>query len=67
MNKYNSIPKFLLVDEVHGVGSSEYQKGFTEVVYNYYLGFAAFNSLEDIYIQQIEHIENIPNFFKYIT
>ena len=25
------------------------------------------NSPEDIYIQQIEHIENIPNFFKYIT
>ena len=41
MNKYNSIPKFLLVDEVHGVGSSEYQKGFTEVVYNYYLGLSA--------------------------
>jgi len=25
------------------------------------------NSSEEIYYSKIEHIENIPNFFKYIT
>ena len=45
--KLYSGEKFLIVDEVHGIGSYKFRQGFLEVNYNYKLGLSATPEIED--------------------
>ena len=49
MNTINlySGEKFLIVDEVHGIGSYKYRHGFLDVDYDYKLGLSATPEIED--------------------
>jgi len=49
MNTINlhSGEKFLIVDEVHGIGSYKYRNGFLDVEYGYKLGLSATPEIED--------------------
>lgn len=45
--KLHSGEKFLIVDEVHGIGSYKYRQGFLNVNYDYKLGLSATPEIED--------------------
>lgn len=45
--KLHSGERFLIVDEVHGIGSYKYRKGFLNVNYNCKLGLSATPEIED--------------------
>lgn len=45
--KFHENESFLIVDEVHGIGSFKYRQGFLNVDYNYRLGLSATPEIED--------------------
>lgn len=45
--KLHSGETFLIVDEVHGIGSYKYRRGFLDVNYDYKLGLSATPQIED--------------------
>ena len=50
---------FLIVDEVHGIGSSKYRNGFLNVDYDYRLGLSATPEIED----DLERTELVYDYF----